>query len=245
MHEATSIGDIASKIVASIPIRDEATIERVQAERAANDAKWRAAKRDGLRDDAWRDFARRVGPRYESCRFENFTATTAPQKAIVAALKGYAGKATENKADGRGVVVFGPKGSGKDHLLSALAREFIARYVFVTWRNGADLFGDLRDAIDSHGSEREFVGAIVSADVLYLSDPLPPSGKLTEFQSSMLFRILDGRYRFKRPTWASVNAVDKNDLEDRLGAQNADRLRDGALTLFCGWPSHRKPVGAE
>ena len=110
----------------------------------------------------------------------------------------------------------------------------------VIWQNGMDLFGDIRDAIDKGDAERALVSKLVSPDVLYLSDPLPPVGKLTDFQAAMLFRVLDGRYSRKRPTWVTVNVSSGAEMDERMGPQNGDRLRDGALAIFCDWPSHRR-----
>jgi hypothetical protein len=56
----------------------------------------------------------------------------------------------------------------------------------------------------------------------------------------MLFRILDGRYNHLRPTWVSVNVSNRNELDERMGVTLAERLVDGALTIFCNWPSYRK-----
>jgi DNA replication protein DnaC len=238
--EPVQIGTILSQVVGAA------------VDAAADDEKrraWEVAERQRREDDFhrkvasnWQDFSRRIGPRYTDCTLDNFVATTAEQKQVVANLLAYAENVKANCKAGRGLLLFGPKGTGKDHLITAVAKYVLAAGGSVAWRNGVDLFGDIRDAIAQEGSERDFVASLVRPDVFYLSDPLPPSGKLTEFQSSMLFRILDGRYRAMRPTLVTVNATGRQDLEDRLGAQNADRLRDGTLTLFCGWPSYRKPA---
>jgi hypothetical protein len=56
----------------------------------------------------------------------------------------------------------------------------------------------------------------------------------------MLFRVVDARYRQCKPTWITVNAVGRTELDRRMGAQTADRITDGAVALFCNWPSYRK-----
>jgi DNA replication protein DnaC len=238
MNEAKPISSIVGAVLAAIPEQDDA---REQA-RARFEQTMRDQQFNSRVSSNWSDFSRRVGDRYKDCSLDNFTETTDEQRQVMRNLRAYVDSIRENVKAGRGVLLFGPKGTGKDHLLSGLAWEFVKQFRYVTWRNGVDLFGEVRDAMSSDGSEREFVSRLVKPDVLYISDPLPPAGKLTEFQSSMLFRILDGRYRAMRPTWVSVNATGRKDLEDRMGSQNADRLRDGTLTLFCGWPSHRKPA---
>ena len=199
------------------------------------------------------------GARYVNCSFDNFEITCDEQAKVVDALKSYAANAIDNLANGRNVLLFGPKGSGKDHLLIALAK-----YVFMQtaeafhWENGVDWFEHLRQLAigQSARAERSLnywqmrmhnAGKLSMNDsiealcpIFVLSDPLPPSGALSEFQQASLFRVVDARYANLRPTWVSLNVADGAECERRMGAQSADRLRDGALALHCNWPSHRK-----
>ena len=176
----------------------------------------------------------RMGARYADCTFESFQVTHADQEAVVRRLAAYDWERRPN------VLLFGPKGTGKDHLLAALVRR--ATDLGVEWRNGLDLFGEWRDLVggDKPERERDALAPLVAADVLALSDPLPPSGELTAWQQQMLARVVDGRYRALRPTWATLNVQGREDFESRLGPLIADRLRDGAVALFCNWPSYRR-----
>lgn len=195
------------------------------------------------RYDAWRRFLAGRGSRYAECRLGNFRCESEEQHKAIATLREFVGNIREEVKAGTNVVLFGPKGTGKDHLLAALVRNAIRFDVFPQWINGMDLFGDIRDRMDSGLSEREYVQSLIRPDVLYISDPLPPSGTLTEFQQAIVFRVLDGRYSRRRPVWVSVNVAGGGELEQRMGAQNADRLRDGALAIYCNWPSYRKVRG--
>lgn len=146
--------------------------------------------------------------------------------------------------DGGGLILFGPKGTGKDHLAMAATQNAIMSHgIDVEWVNGMDLFGEFRDAMNSDGTtERDIINRYARHQVLYISDPVPPAGNLTEFQSAALFRILDARYSHKRPTWVTVNVTSAQELDARIGTQNGDRLRDGALAIFCNWASYRKAM---
>lgn len=188
----------------------------------------------------WLSLVEERGSRYGGVTLDTFDAALESQQACVAKLRAYCESICEHVRRGRGILLYGPKGTGKDHLAMSACRYAVRADLSVKWQNGMDLFGDMRDLMDGSGSERGFVQRFVKPDILYLSDPLPPVGRVTEFQASMLFRILDARYSRRKPLIVTVNVSGGAELDERLGPQNADRLRDGALALFCNWASARK-----
>jgi len=155
-------------------------------------------------------------------------------------VRNYAASLCDRVSEGQGIVLFGSAGTGKTHLLAAVAKAAVNTDLEVKCRNGQDLFAEFRDAIDRDLPEANIIEKMVDSDVLVLDDLLPPSGKLTEYQAANLYRIVDARYRQCRPTLASLNVASGDEAEQGMGAQVVDRLRDGALTLFCNWPSFRK-----
>ena len=185
-------------------------------------------------------FEKLLGKRYAGCTLDNFEAGWPEQQAALTKLRAYAGDIRANVDRGRGLVLFGPAGSGKDHLAAAVGREAIIRGVTVSWRNGRDIFGAFRDAMDNDTSERSLFRELEAPEVLVLSDPIPPFGRLTEYQGDVLFRLVDSRYRQLKPTWATLNVCGGDEADNRIGAQIADRLRHDALAIFCDWPSYRK-----
>jgi DNA replication protein DnaC len=204
-------------------------------------------------NQVWRrrveDFARSVGRRYHGCRFSTYEIQNDEQCRIATALREYAEDFPRHHKAGTGIVLFGPCGTGKDHLLAATAWEIIGRFRGVpTWVTGLDLFGRLRDGIGTNKPEADQLWPLITAPVLVLSDPLPPRGCLNEWQAGILLRIIDARYRNSLPTWASMNAANGDEAGDRMGAQAVDRLRHGAIAFFCNWPSYRtarQPGAAE
>lgn len=195
---------------------------------------------DSDRVHNWKVFIEQRGERYAYCTLENYTVSSQQQEHAVGQVREYIANISERIATGVNLILFGPKGTGKDHLLAAAAREAIRNDFTVLWRNGMDLFGDVRDLFDRQMSEKAFVDKLVRPSVLYISDPLPPVGKLTEFQMTMLFRLLDARYSRNRSVWCSVNVSGPGEAEERLAPQNVDRLRDGALAIYCNWESFRR-----
>ncbi|AMV18236.1 ATP-binding protein [Planctomyces sp. SH-PL14] len=141
----------------------------------------------------------------------------------------------------RNIVFMGPVGTGKDRLAAWLVKVAVMERKAVLWFNGPDLFAKARTYMGIPGGEDDFVDHLSAADILVLSDPVPPGGKVTEFQAQFLYRVLDRRGRYDRPTWATVNVLDDGSAQERLTPQVWDRLVAGADVLICNWNSFRRP----
>ncbi|MHB1036059.1 MAG: hypothetical protein ACYC35_16750 [Pirellulales bacterium] len=124
--------------------------------------------------------------------------------------------------------------------MAALMRQAIEMGHAVKWAAGMKLFASLRDLIDSAGSERSFVSTLTRPSVLAISDVLPPSGSLTDFQRAKLMEIIDERYSASRPTWLTLNIANRAEADARIGVAIAERLIDGSLCVAFDVPSFRK-----
>lgn len=230
-----------------------------------------------IQRNAMREMIDTRGRLYASASFENYEQTTKEQKAVVKMLREYAKDFPNRLKAGQNIILVGQCGTGKDHLLMALAKEIFEIHVVPThWEQGVKLLNDIRDA-DFERSTRprrttKDLGWSHSANckgkeqlaeklaplagecyysssepveqvcpILWMSDIVPPTGPLTAYQQTTLFNLIDLRYSSVLPTWVTVNAVDADEeLDDLIGDQSADRLRDGALVLGCCWSSYRK-----
>lgn len=191
-----------------------------------------------------RVLAARIGKRYVHCSIEGFEMSTdrgeaSRQRDVLAKVYKFQDSIAENISAGENVVFCGKKGTGKDHLLSVLMFAAIRAGKTVEFWSGVDLWASIRDSIDSSKSERQWLAEMLAPDVLAISDPLPPIGSLTDFQSACFFRIVDARYRAMKSTWITSNSGGE-DAEQRAGSQSIDRLRDGSLSLKFDWKSHRE-----
>lgn len=200
------------------------------------------------------------GFRYARCAFTNFETRTNEQREALECVIQYANNLMGHVESGTNLIIFGPRGTGKDHLLAALMINAIMDYGIMNhrigitryygtdgrpdlnWTNGINFFSSLRDSFSrsSHETEKDWRSEYANPSILAISDPLPPVGPLTDFQKSALFSVLDSRYSHMRPTWITVNVADGAELDERMGPQNADRLRDGAIVVCCNWESFRK-----
>jgi DNA replication protein DnaC len=194
------------------------------------------------RREDWGKLIRRIGRRYKNSTLENFEAPTGPQTLALEAARAYAAKMPEHVKSGRGVFLYGPPGTGKDHLATAMLRLAVLEHgMKVEWTDGADFFGAMRDNIGSDGSEAAILSRWRTPDLLAISDPVPPRGDVdSAYQLSMLFRVIDRRYRDLKPTLVTLNAADRGEAEKRLSPNIIDRLAHGALAIHCNWKSYRR-----
>lgn len=179
------------------------------------------------------------GPRYATATFDTYQPATKSQQMALDAIKAQSEGVCSFSSN---IVLYGPCGSGKDHLLISLARCAIEQEKTVRWFFGVSLFRKLRDRIGSqYGSESTIIDSMIDPDILILSDPVPPEASVSDYQRSTLLEVLDHRYRHCKPTWVTLNVCDREEAEERIGGQAIDRLWSDSVQILCSGPSGRKP----
>ena len=103
------------------------------------------------------------------------------------------------RANGQGLILAGPWGTGKTLVASAIANELDARHQTVIFLTVVDLQARVRD----FDSAKEFVRACHTVDLLVLDDF--GIEKATEWAVAELFGIIDARYRDKAPIIITTN----------------------------------------
>lgn len=195
-----------------------------------------------------RRLAADAGPRYADCTLDSFAIDAAQpgerrlQQAAVDRLRVFCGDIDAMTKQGHGLVLYGPEGTGKDHLMVACLKEALAAGLTVRLVFGVDLYAQWRDEIDKKVIEAQAMGEWLRPDILAISDPLPPVGELSEHQAAKLMALVHGRYRQCKPVWCTLNVAGAIEASKRLTAQITGRLRDGSLSIACNWPSHRKAL---
>lgn len=184
-----------------------------------------------------------LSERYRSCCFDTYHKNCDAQTQAVSVASDYLERAIVRKRNGNlggeGMLLFGPSGTGKDHLAIAVVRELAKENVNVIYKSGSDLFDELRSAV-GEGRVPQRRQRYVDAELLYLSDPLTVSGSLSEFLQEALAAIIEKRYERCLPTIVTCNVNSRHELNDRMGAKTADRLCDGATVVPCNWASARR-----
>lgn len=114
----------------------------------------------------------------------------------------------------KGLLIYGPVGSGKSFLLGCIANEAIFQGLEVRYIVYSDLLEDLRHTFNKKDmSSKEIIEATQNVPLLLIDD-LGTEGS-SEFTANTLYSIIDYRYREEKPLVITTNlAID--DLEDKF-----------------------------
>ena len=192
---------------------------------------------DAEKHKTWDRFIRLRGSRYEDCRLETFSCETDDMTAAREKLTAFASGLPEGID--RNVILLGPSGTGKDHLLTGCVRRAISAGVkSVGWTSGPELFAAMREGIAENRSENEAIKPLTGCKILVFSDLAMTT--LSDYQREIVYRIIDHRYNNRKATWISANVSGREAFEKATSPQIVDRLIDGAVYVPCNWPSYRK-----
>lgn len=224
---------------------EEARQAQKQAEEAMKIAREKAYFQECL-DRSW------LPKRFIGKTFENFICESAKQEKAFRVVKDYAENFSRYADEGRGLIFFGDVGTGKSHLAAAIIQHIMKENHLGLYVTVSELVRLVRDTWnrDSESTERQIIRKFVYTDLLVIDEVGKQYG--TESEESILFDVLDGRYREKMPTVLMGNIStevkprpkfgDKqmNDLEYFLGERTADRLREINTGVVFDWESYRK-----
>lgn len=199
--------------------------------RTPDEAAARAAERVEDRMD-------RIGlvGRYRSATFDTFVTETDAQRAALQACRAFA----EGQPGSAPTWLIGPCGTGKTHLLAAIAHHMtfsramavklttpraIVRRLRATWAKGAEeTEDDVRNAV------------ALDPDLLLLDETGLGFG--TDAELVQLYDVIGERYDFEKPTVLASN-LSVAELRAALGDRIFDRLREGARVVALDGPSFR------
>lgn len=223
----------------NMPEIDEATQRARDSAKAQDDAR----AEEGRRNASWRNLCVGECQAYATATVENFTISNPLQRPVVNGVAEYIATLPERVRLGEGFLLYGPCGTGKDHLAMAICRAAVLAHGLSVQRiNGPEWYGKLRDLMgQDSASEANELRDLGKCDLLLISDPAPPLGDLTNYQASMLYRVLEKRQANGKPTIVTANVEGSADAAKRMGAATMDRMRYKAWAAACNWPSFRKP----
>lgn len=202
---------------------------------------WTAVLNDGERFQCFKRLAIERGARYAGSTLENYSLECPAQRSVVAKLRKLQAEGIPGLELGGGLVLHGPQGTGKDHLQFAMLRHAVIEWGrSAMWRDGLGLQSEIRQAVAA-GSEPELRKLLAEPQILAISDILPPSGELNDWNLAWIRDVLDRRYRDLKSTWLTFNGTSIDDLKPILTPPVVGRFAENATVLFCSWPSFRKP----
>ena len=187
-----------------------------------------------------------LGARYAPgcCSLDSYQIThpECGQAKVVEQVRAMVERLPASVAGGENLLVIGPCGTGKDHLLASLLYQATGRHgLSCRYTTGPRIFSRFRSAMHLKDTTEDVVleSEFIRPAVLAISDPVLANTPPTDWEMARLYAIIDGRYREAKPTWITLNAVEEKQPRKLLTSPIHDRLREKAMTLWCKWPSHR------
>lgn len=195
-------------------------------------------------DAAWRryqfwDRSSNIPFRFRTRTLASWSRNTKANEAIGAALDAYAADMDARIEAGAGAVLLGPPGVGKSHLLTALVAEAISRGYWARYFVWPDVITEIKNGFNlPREQERRDLLAILKEAPLLAIDELGLKPGATEFESGLLFELIDFRYRERLPTLVASNAT-REKFPALVGERIADRLGECSPALVLTGSSNR------
>ena len=214
--------------------------------RCADDAV-SAAERKKIEDDQKnrRDsYERRLNeccipPRFVGQTFQNYVVSGDGQRHAVKVCEDYAQEFYKHLKNGDGLIFTGNTGNGKNHLAIGIAQAIIENGYMAQYITASDFISKMTawQTDKSAASQDSIVGMMTQPDLLILDEV--GVGSSTDFQRDTLFRLIDARYRERKPVILMGN-VSMAELRLFVGERSFDRLKQMTLRQVpFTWASYR------
>ncbi|WP_062388757.1 ATP-binding protein [Pseudomonas abietaniphila] len=181
--------------------------------------------------------------RFQSCSLDTWAAGESQDKLRAWQMAtGYVDAFSENFGVGRSVMLLGQVGTGKTHLatgiLQQLIRNFGSQGLIGRYTTAGGIIRSVKDTFGSRDrSESQVYADLVLPHLLVVDEVGVQHG--TDFERTVLFEVINGRYEQRKPTIV-VSNLGMTDLRQCLGDRAVDRLRDkGGLAVLFRWESAR------
>lgn len=184
-----------------------------------------------------------IPARFIGRSFENFKAATDGQRAALKVAQDFADNFDGHMKRGTGLILSGLPGTGKSHLATAALQAIMPRHCGLyatcmgvirtirgTWRK------------DSEKSESQVLQMLGNVPLLVLDEIGVQYG--TDGEQTILFDVLDRRYREMMPTILLTNQ-DRDGFKQFIGERSFDRLTEISRWVAFDWPSYRPTARKE
>lgn len=187
--------------------------------------------------------------RFESCTFDSWSDDIGHPK-LKKIVDGYVSNWSEMFDNNIGLLIYGDPGIGKTHAAFTIANEIINRYKSpVIAISSIGMLSRIKETYNKYGQEAEIdiIKTLENAKLLIIDD-LGAEQK-TVWSTSMLYQIIDSRYRGGKPMFITTNlTLDK--LKEKLTVDDGvnriyDRIVESCQLIGVKGGSNRPKVAKE
>jgi DNA replication protein DnaC len=136
----------------------------------------------------------------------------------------------------QGVLLLGPPGRGKSHLMALTGRHWVGAGLTVAFQTMSGLLALLRRGYDEDLFDERLQFLSSKVDILMLDDL--GAEKNSAWGEEKLYMIIDTRLNSKRPLFVTTNLTE-SELEERYHPRIASRLKEMCSWVKVGGPDWR------
>lgn len=136
------------------------------------------------------------------------------------------------------LILHGPYGTGKTHLLAALCNAMHERDKSCRFASSVNLFNAIQDLIGRNVSHQSLLDKAMATPLLVLDDI--DKVKYSNFREEVYFSIIDKRVRNHLPIAISTNRL--ADMENFVGGAVYSRLRTGQVAIEMTGSDYRETL---
>lgn len=168
----------------------------------------------------------------------NWQAEGDGQVALLRVAKAFVTNFRKARESGASLVLSGTPGTGKSHLLCAIAKAVAQQGFRARYLTAADLIAEVRETWGNRGgrSEREALAALRSLDLLLVDEIAATVGSADELR--ILSQVVCARYDDVLPMVMATN-MEPGGLRDALGDRAFSRVLGKARVEVMDWADHR------
>ena len=177
-----------------------------------------------------------LGELYAGASLAGYLPATQMQKEALRACRQWQDAMPANR--GEGLILSGPCGVGKTHLMAALLLEGVALGWSVRYVTVAEMIRSIRATwTDRARSEDELIRELVGVKLLAIDELGVQAG--SESEHGLLHAVIDARLRARRPTLCGTN-LSAQELPGAIGERALDRLRQMCRMVVIDGESFRR-----